>query len=201
MKITINVLDIIILTILSITTAIGLWKGFVKQVLTLVGVIIGYVFALRLYITVSKNITGVDHEIAKIISFIGIFILCIILSSVLSWLIGKFLKISGLNWLNRIGGAAIGCLKGLLIITVIVVVLIVFLPSNSKLLNSSITLPYVVKTIKYANTLIPEALLIEYKKRIETLKKHWLEEQLNSGLDEIRKKSKNNNQNEVSKYF
>ncbi len=182
-KETLNAFDIVILTILGITAGIGLWKGLVRQVLTLVGVIAGYILAINLYRPVSGLFTGIDPDVAKIISFIGIFALCIILASIVSWLIGRFLQITGLGFLNRIAGAALGLVKGLLIVVVIVVMLLTFLPSDNRMLKDSVTLPYIVSIIKNINVLVPDGLKKRYRMRMEEMKQKWLQRQLDEGIN------------------
>ena len=66
--------DIIVLAVIGILTIIGLWRGVVKQFFGLLGVVAGYLLAMRFYQPCSKFLTSIYPDTAKVISFIAIFL-------------------------------------------------------------------------------------------------------------------------------
>jgi membrane protein required for colicin V production len=160
-----NSLDIIILGIIGLTVAAGLIKGFIKQVLSISGVVIGYLVAVKLYEPVSGLISGSEESNAtRIITFLVIFIICIVLSALGTKIAERFIEFAGITWANRFAGAGIGLMKGMLIVLVIVGVLSTFLPSDARILKNSVTLPYLTKAVKVANNVLPDNLQIKYKR-------------------------------------
>ncbi len=160
-----NSLDIVILGIIGLTIAAGLIKGFVKQVLSISGVVIGYLVAVKLYEPLSEIISGSKESSGtRIVTFLLIFVIFIVLAAVSTKLAEKFIEFAGITWANRLAGAAIGLLKGILIVLVIVGVLSTFLPADTGILKSSTTLPYLADAVKSANGFLPDNLQIKYKK-------------------------------------
>lgn len=182
-----NKLDIIIIGITALATALGLWKGMVRQIVTLAGVVLGYYISLRLYVPVAKLLPeNIAPGTAKAISFLLIFVICIIVSFILGAIVGKLLKIAGLGWANRLGGGAIGFLKGFVIIAIVVTVLIAFLPANSAFLDNSVTLPYVLSGIRVAGNIMPRDIQEKYHRKIIDVEKHLTAKGLDKVEDEIK---------------
>jgi membrane protein required for colicin V production len=135
--------DIIVLTVIGILTIIGLWKGVVKQVFGLLGVVAGYLLAIKFYQTCSKFLTSIYPGTAKVISFMAIFLACILVAHLIGWGVGRLFHISKLGFLNRIGGGLLGFLKGCIVVSVMVMVITAYLPGDTILFNKSSTIKYI----------------------------------------------------------
>lgn len=173
---TINTLDIIILVIISLTTAYGIWKGMVSQVFSVAGIVGGYYVAVRYYVTIASYLTFMDAAAAKIISFIAIFILCIIAAMVIASIVGKLFKLPGLGLINSFGGGVIGFIKGFLVSALMVIFLIATLPQDSPVLNTSASLPFVLRGIRMIDNMIPKDIKDQYNKKVDSLKTKMLRE-------------------------
>jgi membrane protein required for colicin V production len=136
--------DIIVLSVIGIVTLIGLWKGMMKQLFGLLGVIAGYVLAMRFYQPGSKFLTSLHPTTARALSFIALFLACILMAHLLGWGAGRIFAISKLGFLNRIGGGLLGFLKGCIIVSVAVMVLTAFLSADSSLFKKSSTIKYIL---------------------------------------------------------
>jgi membrane protein required for colicin V production len=136
--------DIIVLAVIGILTIIGLWKGVVKQLFGLLGVVAGYLLAMRFYQPCSKFLTSIYPGTAKVISFIAIFLASILVAHLIGWGVGRLLAISKLGFLNRIGGGLLGFLKGSLIVSVMVIVVTAYLPGDTSLFKKSSTIKYIL---------------------------------------------------------
>ena len=159
--------DIVALSIIGLTVALGLWKGLAVQVFGLAGLILGYILSVKYYLSAAKLLPDISQWTARIAGFLGIFIVCIIAAFILGRLLGKLLKIAGLGWANRLFGGVLGLLKGTLIVSVIMVVLVAFLPSDSVMMKQSVTVPYLVSVTRLFGAAIPEDIKAKYKSRIE----------------------------------
>jgi membrane protein required for colicin V production len=137
-------LDIIVLAVVGVLTLIGLWKGMVRQFFGLLGLIAGYVLAMRFYQPGSKFLMTLHPTTARAISFIAIFLGCILVAHLIGWAVGRIFAVSKLGFLNRIGGGVLGFLKGCVLVSVAVVVLTAFLPADSSLFRESSTIRYIL---------------------------------------------------------
>ncbi len=136
--------DIIVLVVIGILTIIGLWKGVVKQLFGLLGVLAGYFLAMRFYQPGSKFLTSIYPGTAKLISFIAIFLVCILVAHLIGWGAGRLLHITKLGFLNRIGGGLLGFLKGCLVVSVMVMLITAYLPGDTRLFKKSSTIKYIL---------------------------------------------------------
>jgi membrane protein required for colicin V production len=145
--------DMIIVGISVVLGLKGLFKGFIKEVFGLVGIIGGIFIASRLSETVGnliKPLIGIDSNatlslIGFVVTLIGFWILVYIAGSILS----KMSEMSGLGALNRLFGFVFGTAKIFLIISVIFYALYQiqsFRASLDKKLANSIVFPVLVET-------------------------------------------------------
>ncbi|ADG92592.1 Colicin V production protein [Arcobacter nitrofigilis DSM 7299] len=145
--------DMIIVGISVVLGLKGLFKGFIKEVFGLVGIIGGIFIASRLSETVGnliKPLIGIDSNatlslIGFVVTLIGFWILVYIAGSILS----KMSEMSGLGALNRLFGFVFGTAKIFLIISVIFYALYQiqsFKASLDKKLANSIVFPVLVET-------------------------------------------------------
>ena len=166
-----NTLDIIVLIVIGISTAYGIWKGLIKQVFSIAGIIAGYVVASHYYIPFSSYLKFNDQNLAKILSFILIFIGCVIIATVLAFIVNKIFRLPGLGFINSFLGGVVGFLKGFLLIAIAVIVLIALLSAENQLLSRSVTVPYILRGINTAENMIPRDIKAQYNKKVEDLKK------------------------------
>jgi membrane protein required for colicin V production len=113
-----NWLDIVILVPIGINTFVGLGKGLIKMVLSLVGVILGVVLAGQFYDTVGSWLSFLGNEdIANALGFILILGVVMVAAEILGTVIKKMVSIALLGWVDRIGGAVLGALIAVIIVS------------------------------------------------------------------------------------
>lgn len=110
-----NWLDIVIVVIVGICAFIGLVKGLIKAVLSLAGLIVGIILAGHYYRPFSEHLTFIPTDtLAKVAAFliilIGVMVLATLLARLLKWAASALM----LGWVNRLGGAILGAVLGLL---------------------------------------------------------------------------------------
>ena len=161
-----NMFDIIVLTVVGILTLLGLWKGLVRQVVGLAGVAAGYVIAMKFDGPLAaKFLTGFRPATGKVIAFLAIFIACIIAASIIGWIAEKLMGAAGLGILNRVGGGILGGAKGCLIVSVVVMVLIAFLPPNSGVFKGARTMKYIQPIAGIVSRLAPKNIRTRYDEK------------------------------------
>jgi membrane protein required for colicin V production len=170
-----NPFDILIAVIIGFCLIRGIFRGLVKELSSLVGVMAGFYAAYSYYTPLakllSKYLSFAAHS--QITSFLLIFCVVFIIISILGVIIKYLSSISSLGWVDRICGAGFGLIKGLLITFVLFIAFTTFLPKNNTIMEKSLLAPHLsyvpAKMIKVVNQDMKQ----EFMKNIEGLKKIW----------------------------
>ncbi|HTR00368.1 MAG TPA: CvpA family protein [Candidatus Acidoferrum sp.] len=114
--------DILVLLIIGISCLLGVFRGLVKETLSLVfwigGVIVAGLFSTRVGSWLAGAISSVALQ--KMVAFVLIFIVVVFIGALISNLLSSLLSKAGLGAANRALGGVFGLVRGVVIITVIV---------------------------------------------------------------------------------
>ena len=158
--------DIIVLVVVGILAFSGLWRGVARQVVGIAGIAAGYAVATRLYAPLAaKFLSWFRPATGHVISFLAIFFVCIIAVSIIGWIAGIRRGTSGPGVLSRIGGMILGAVKGCLIVSVVVVMIVAFLPSHVGLFKGSRTMKYLRPMAGIVSRLAPTNIRTRYDKK------------------------------------
>lgn len=100
----------------------GWTRGFVREVLDLVGLILGVWIAFRLSAPLGEFLSdrfGVSPEVAAIGAGIVLFVLFGVAMAVAARYLSKVMNLPGLTMINRVGGAAVALGWGIVILLVV----------------------------------------------------------------------------------
>ena len=118
-----NIIDVILLGSLLLFGLRGYFKGFFRETFSLMGLIIGFMAAVRYNHTVAalgKEYWEISPFILKGVSFVAIFFVFYFLFNLLGWFFHRSERLLFLQTLNRAGGIAIGIVKGAAVMGLIV---------------------------------------------------------------------------------
>ncbi len=171
----INWVDLILLVILGLTVIFGIIKGFIRQIIGILAVIVGLVLAVNYYPAVSDFFSQwiTSRTLSHFIAFILVFIAVLCLGGILSFLFSKVIK-GPLKFVNNALGGGLGLLKGLLICGVILFAMLVF-PFKENALKQSIFAPYCLRVTKAVIYLIPDDLKVKFNEAYEDIVKRGIE--------------------------
>ena len=116
-------LDIILLVCFVPAIVLGISKGFIKQLVDLVSIVLGAWAAFHFAEVVSNwlgNYLTWNHTVIYVISFAIIVIVAVLLLNLLGSLILRVVKIASLGWVNRLLGLVFGVLKTAFILGIII---------------------------------------------------------------------------------
>lgn len=166
-----NWVDLVLLVILAVTALFGIMKGFIRQIIGILAVVVGLILAVNYYSHASNFfIRWIDNRtITHFMGFIVIFIIVLCLGGVLSFLFSKAMK-GPLKFVNHVLGGGLGLLKGILICGVVVFAMLVF-PFNKDALKKSFLAPYCLQVNKAVIYLIPEDLKSKFKEAYQDIVK------------------------------
>ncbi len=101
----------------------GWMRGFVRETLDLVGLLVGLWIAIRLSAPLGEFLTdrfGATPEVATIGAGVILFLLFGIATSIAAHYLSRMMSLPGLNLINRLGGAGVAALWGIAIVLVVV---------------------------------------------------------------------------------
>ena len=117
-----TIVDILICVALLLFAVKGFMKGFVREVCSLLGLIMGGWAAFKYYTYVAEAIRAFIHlpqQVVLVLSFILIFLVLGLLFFLFGHVLTVVFKIMLLGGVNRIGGVFFGLLQGAFIICVV----------------------------------------------------------------------------------
>jgi membrane protein required for colicin V production len=117
--------DIVLIAILAISTLVGLWRGFVVEVMSLAVWIAAFWLAFAFGDDAAALFDGLV-EAASARLFLGyamLFVTALMVGGLATWLMGKLVKSTGLSGTDRILGLGFGLLRGAALACVLVLLM------------------------------------------------------------------------------
>jgi len=150
--------DYALVGIVLISLLIGAWRGFVREVLSLISWILAFVVALRFagdfanWLAPWIQAAAVRSVFAHIILFLGV----LLAGGLAGWLLSKLIHSAGLGGVDRMLGAGLGLIRGALIVVVLVMVAAHSVARKEPWWTRSITIAYAAPAAAELQALIPE---------------------------------------------
>jgi membrane protein required for colicin V production len=108
-------LDYSVLGVLALSIAWGVWRGLVREVISLAGWILAFVAANLLAEPLADALPISNPDLRLIVAFVAIFVVTLTLATLAAIALSKALKASGLRGLDRTLGGLFGVARGVLI--------------------------------------------------------------------------------------
>lgn len=152
----INILDIVLIAIVGISTLFGIWKGFIGELFSLVFLIIGLILSFLYYpeaaVIFSKYMS---KQAANAVGFAAIFVFVLLVGVLVTYFTRKIFLHGPIKTIDRILGAVFGVVRGVLIAAIIVIVMAAS-QANNKLVIQSRLSPHLLEGMKTVFKLTPE---------------------------------------------
>ena len=170
-----NLFDIVIVIVLCFCMIRGGFRGLIKELSAIVGVLGGFYGAYTYYLKLAGVMTGWISNVAyrNLLAFMIIFCVVFILISILGIIIRYVLNLVFSGMVDRIGGAILGILKGGLIVSVLFIALTAFLPKGAPILQQSRLSPYVSRYSEVMAEVVSQDMKNDFKLKFKELKKVW----------------------------
>ena len=129
---TLPTVDIVILGLILLSAVIGLFRGLVKEVVSLAVWICAVVGATALASPVSEQLTGIDvsGQIRVAIAFAIVFFGVLIAGGLLQWSLARLIASTGLGGTDRFLGFLFGALRGGLVVVGALIVMRPFVETS-----------------------------------------------------------------------
>lgn len=170
-----NYFDIAVIVIIAFCLIRGLFRGLIREVTGIIGVIAGFYGAYTYYEMAAAFLARWIHTpvYQNLAAFFLLFCIILVAVSLASLLIRALLKVVFLGWVDFLFGMFFGAAKGLLIVVVIFIMITTFWPGNSALLSRSAFAPHVAKVASTLMVVVSKNFKAEYFKELEKVKQLW----------------------------
>jgi membrane protein required for colicin V production len=168
--------DILFTGIILISTISALFKGLVREIISLAALILGFILAVFFYPIPSAKLLEFcrTESIANLLGFLSIFLGCILLGAITTFIVNRFVKAASLKWVDRLMGAIFGVLRGWIISSILVVAIIAF-PIRDNLMAHSALAPYLLAGARILVHMTPKALTEKFNEQYQKVLKTWNE--------------------------
>lgn len=158
-----NLLDLGLLIIMVFFLVKALMRGFVREVIGLVGAVAAVVASAMFYQNLGgllQSLSGVQASWWPAVAFAIILLVVFAIFLYIGSLLQRLIMSGPLSGLDRLLGAGVGLLKGLLISYLLINLLLLVNPFGTMApLRQSMVAPYVVGAGNFIKDLIPDNLL------------------------------------------
>jgi membrane protein required for colicin V production len=172
-----NWLDVVLGLILIASVVAAFRKGFTREVIELLSLVLGFVLGLWFYGWAGGFLAPYlsSRQAANFAGFILVFIGVLLAGALVSFVVGKFLKVTGLSFFDHFLGAGFGVLRAALIAVVLVSGLMAFSHGETppaSVANSRLA-PYLVGAANVAADVAPHEFKEGFRKAYGQVKQAW----------------------------
>ena len=172
-------LDITLLAIITVFAAVGIWRGFISQVFSVLALVVGLAAGIMFYAKLGQALMErgvVENEpMANVIAFVALVVVFYIAVQLIGWLTAKLTGALQLGLLNRLAGGALGAVFGAMTALMLVSALGFLYSQNNPMFKDSVVLPYLDEGSRVAKALVPEDLGASVEKARELIQKEGFE--------------------------
>lgn len=140
----VNWVDWLMIGIITLSGAIGIWRGLIKELLTAANIVIAVVVAVtfreKLAMLWVDQITS--QPVREFAAFLALFIAVLIVGGLISFVIGKLVRLTALNPFDRIFGLIFGVVRGVAAVMAMLLLVAPSVPDDTSWWAESVLIPY-----------------------------------------------------------
>lgn len=117
-----NVVDIAVLVVLAAFALKGLFRGLLKELCSLLGLLAGAFLAFRFHAPLAEVLArsfGLHAQVGTVAAFILLFLATVAFFAVLGHILSRFVRFLFLGGFNRVAGGLFGLVQGVLLLTLV----------------------------------------------------------------------------------
>jgi membrane protein required for colicin V production len=154
-----NPLDWIIALVLAYSVFRAAMRGFFREAFALLGLIIGFLLACWNYRSAAESLRGLVTSVplSELLGFLLILFGTMLVAALLGKILSKAVSAIGLGFLDRLGGAIFGMLRGALLVLILLLAMTAFLPTGNWM-QTSLLAPYFFRGHDAVSFVIPSDL-------------------------------------------
>jgi len=147
----VNIVDPILLVLLLLFGLRGYFKGLFRESFSLLGLIIGFMLAVRYDEPVALLWSGTwkfSFVVVRVLSFVGLFFVVYFAFSLAGWLLHRSAKFLFLQMVNRIGGIVVGMGKGAAVLAMVIFLMTSF-PLMPQIMRQRMDESYLIPPLQF----------------------------------------------------
>jgi membrane protein required for colicin V production len=135
----VNLFDVSILGIVSFCLVRGIFRGLIKEGVSLIGVIVGFCAASYYFAWIVGQLSNwISNEMyLRILGFLSIFLGIVIIINVLIPAIKYILGLEFIRGVDRSFGGGVGMTKGIIVSSTLLIIFTAFLPKGTSIISDS----------------------------------------------------------------
>jgi membrane protein required for colicin V production len=116
--------DFGVLIVMALSIALSVWRGFLRELLSLSVWVIAFVGAPLLAADVARHLPmgGADPTLRLLAAMLLLFLAFLIVGGIIAMLLGMLIKKAGLDLIDRLLGAVFGAARGLVMVLAVVLI-------------------------------------------------------------------------------
>jgi membrane protein required for colicin V production len=168
----VTAVDAVIVAVIVISVIQAAFSGFFHEAFGLAGLVLGYLLAAWNYQRLAARYEPYLKSmwLGEIAAFLIIFLAVLILAGIAGRITRHIVKEAGLSFVDRILGAALGLLRGSLIVAVTLVSMTAFTPTSQRLEGSQLA-PYFLVIGRAAIWVAPSELRARFYQGLDLLRR------------------------------
>lgn len=152
--------DIVVFVIIGLSVIIGLFRGLIKEAISLAT----WVAAIWVGLSLASNVAGIlpfsvgSQTVQTAIAFILLFVAVLIIGGLINYFAGQLVDKTGLSGTDRMLGLVFGLLRGGLIVAALVLLAKTTNMPSEPWWQSSLTLPFFGDVANWIKSLLPPSM-------------------------------------------
>ena len=171
-----NLLDWMVVVILIGSIVFSITKGFVRELLGMIFLVLGFVFGAWFYPAVATPLKDVvkTENIALFLGFAIVFLGTLLVGAFVIWIARKLIKFAQIQWFDRLLGAAFGFIRGWILGAIVFLALTSF-DLQAERVKSSRLAPYFLPGARIIVLATPRDLKTRFTDGYVAVEKWWRE--------------------------
>jgi len=160
-----TILDYSVIALVLLSALWGLWRGVVREIVSLLGWVVALVAAILFGGDMGAILPGsLENPAARyLLGMVLVLVLVLLLAWLLGWLVHKLLHAAGLGWFDRGLGVIFGLMRGLLVVLVLFFVAGLTKLPQERWWRQSLLAPYLQQVVLGLRPMLPQ----EVNKRLK----------------------------------
>jgi len=151
-------LDIAIIVVITVSVLVGLIRGFTRELMSIIAWVVAIYLAINFHEPVGVYLQQYINNpwISNIAAMAAVFIGTLFLLSMVGFLVSKAVSATGVKGTDRVLGAVLGVVRGVLIIGCAIVIASIFNVQNTDWWKESKLVGQFVPVANTINDILPE---------------------------------------------
>ncbi|WP_207682756.1 CvpA family protein [Desulfonema magnum] len=161
--------------ILIYCVIMGVVRGLFREVASLIGVLGGLYLACMYYMKIATYLSTwmSDPSYLNTLSFLIIFCGTFIIIGVLGIIIRYLLKIVPFGWPDRVSGGVLALIRGILIVSVLLMTFIAFLKNGAPIIRDSRLAPHLTFISERVSKVVSKDMKDKFAVKVKCFKEIW----------------------------